>query len=92
MCLPRMQYSPCVPEIELPTDLAAAHALILELHAECHELRGQYEDVKHQLDQMARRMYGRRSEQLDPAQLQMAFAALRAVPSDSYTCVACCPA
>ena len=67
-----------MPEIELPTDLAAAHALILELHAECHELRGQYEDVKHQLDQMARRMYGRRSEQLDPAQLQMAFAALRA--------------
>ena len=65
-----------VPEITLPTDLSAAHAMIRELYAECHELRGKYEDLQHQLDQMARRMYGRRSEQLDPAQLQLAFAAL----------------
>lgn len=65
-----------VPEITLPTDLSAAHAMIREPYAECHELRGKYEDLQHQLDQMARRMYGRRSEQLDPAQLQLAFAAL----------------
>ncbi len=67
-----------VQEIALPTDLPAAHALILEMHAQFHELKGENEDLKHQLDQMARRMYGRRSEQLDAAQLQLAFAALRA--------------
>ncbi len=67
-----------MPEIALPPDLASAHAMILELHAQFHELRGQYDEIKHQLDQMARRMYGRRSEQLDPAQLQLAFAALKA--------------
>lgn len=65
-------------EIALPPDLASAHAMILERHAQFHELRGQYDEIKHQLDQMARRMYGRRSEQLDPAQLELAFAALRA--------------
>lgn len=66
-----------VAEIELPTDLAGAHAMILELHKQFHELRGQYDDVKHQLDRMARHMYGRRSEQLDASQLQLAFAALK---------------
>ena len=66
-----------MPEIALPPDLASAHAMILELHAQVHELRGQYDEIKHQLDQMARRMYGRRSEQLDPAQLELAFAAVR---------------
>lgn len=67
-----------VKEIELPTDLSAAHAMIRELYAECHDLRGRYDDVKHQFDQMARRLYGRRSEQLDAAQLQLAFATLQA--------------
>jgi transposase len=67
-----------VQEIALPTDLSTAHAMILELHAQFHELRGEYDEIKHQLDQMSRRMYGRRSELLDPAQLEMAFAALEA--------------
>lgn len=67
-----------MPEIALPTDLSAAHAMIRELHAQFHELRGQYDEVKHQLDLMARRLYGRRSEQLDPRQLELAFAALEA--------------
>lgn len=65
-------------EIALPTDLASAHAMILELHAQFHQLRGEYEDIKHQLDQMARRLYGRRSELLNPAQLEFAFEALKA--------------
>ncbi len=65
-------------EIALPNDLASAHATILELHAHYHTLRGEYGDIKHRLDQMCRHLYGRRSEQVDPAQLQLAFAALEA--------------
>lgn len=52
--------------------------MILELHAQYHELRSENEDLKHRLDQMCRRMFGRRSEQIDPAQLMLAFAALEA--------------
>jgi transposase len=77
-----------VAEIALPSDLATAHAMILELHAQYHTLRGEYDDIKHQLDQMARRLYGRRSEQLDPAQLQLAFAALEAEMVAAATTVA----
>lgn len=64
--------------IELPQDLESAHALILEMRARVHELQGENEELKHRLDQLARRMYGRRSEQLDAAQLKLAFAALEA--------------
>ena len=66
-----------MPEIALPPDLAMSHAMIRELHAECHDLRGKNADLLHQLDRMTRHMYGRRSEQCDPAQLELAFAALR---------------
>jgi hypothetical protein len=52
-----------VQEIALPTDLASAHAMIRELHARYHELRSENEELKHRLDQICRRMYGRRSEQ-----------------------------
>ena len=45
-----------MPEIALPPDLASAHAIILELHAHVQELRGQYDEIKHPLDQMSRRM------------------------------------
>lgn len=65
-------------EIELPTDLTVAHAMIRDLHSQCHELRSLNADLKHQLDVMARRMFGRRSEQLDPRQLELAFEALAA--------------
>lgn len=64
--------------IELPSDLASAHAMIRELHARLHELDARNSDLKHQLDLMAKRLYGRRSEQLDPAQLRLAFELLRA--------------
>ncbi len=64
--------------IELPQDLASAHALILQMHARLHEMQGEIVDLRHRLDVMARRMFGRRSEQLDPAQLELAFQALLA--------------
>ena len=74
--------------IALPQDLASAHALILEMHARLHDLRGRYEDLQFELERIAKRMYGRRSEQLDPAQMQMAFAALQAeVAARGAACV-----
>jgi transposase len=67
-----------VQVIDLPGDLASAHAMIREMHARIHDLDARNADLKHQLDLMAKRLYGRRSEQLDPAQLQMAFQLLQA--------------
>ena len=64
--------------IDLPADLEGAHALIRQMHERMHEMEGEIVDLKHRLDVMARRMFGRRSEQLDPAQLELAFAALEA--------------
>jgi transposase len=67
-----------VQAIDLPPDLASAHQLILQMHARLHEMQGEIVDLRHRLDVMARRMFGRRSEQLDPAQLELAFQALLA--------------
>lgn len=63
-------------DVVLPTDLGVAHAMIRELRSECDELRSVNLDLQHQLDRMARRMFGRRSEQLDPHQTMLAFEAL----------------
>lgn len=75
--------------IELPKTLEAAHALISELSehvAELHEdnatLRASNEKLQHELDQHAKRLFGKRSEKLDPAQLQLAYAALNAAESN----------
>jgi len=67
---------PCVPTIELPSDLAVAHALIEELHEHVHDLRGENEVLRDQLEKMSKRMYGKSSELLDPSQRLLAFAAL----------------
>ena len=74
----RGENAPVPPTIDLPQSLAAAHQLILELHARVHEMQGEIVDLRHRLDVMARRMFGRRSEQLDPAQLQLVFGAVLA--------------
>ncbi|MCP4038116.1 MAG: IS66 family transposase [bacterium] len=67
--------------VELPTTLEAAHALIAELHEHVHDLRTENAQLKHELDQHAKRLFGKRSEKLDPAQLQLAYAALNAAES-----------
>jgi transposase len=67
-----------VQMIDLPGDLETAHAMIRELYARNHDLDARNADLKHQLDLMAKRLYGRKSEQLDSAQLQLAFEMLRA--------------
>jgi len=65
-----------VKRVELPHDLRAAHAQILSLHEFIWKLQSENEQLRHRLDRMCRHMYGKRSEQVDPAQLALAFAAL----------------
>src|SRR5271157_4148894 len=57
------------PPHELPTDLETAHQLIAEL-LETVRTQGRFIDkLQHQLEQLLRRIYGRKSEKLDPNQL-----------------------
>src|SRR5271166_2816450 len=57
------------PPHELPTDLETAHQLIAEL-LETVRTQGRFiEKLQHQLEQLLRRLYGRKSEKLDPNQL-----------------------
>jgi transposase len=54
---------------ELPTDLATAHELIRQLVATLRLKEHLIEKLQHQLEQLLRQRYGRKSEKLDPAQL-----------------------
>ena len=57
------------PPHELPTDLETAHQLIAEL-LETVRTQGRFiAKLQHQLEQLLRRIYGRKSEKLDPNQL-----------------------
>jgi transposase len=50
----------------LPDDLASAHQLITKLQHEVHWL-------KHKLDALSRRLFGKKTEQLSPGQLTLAY-------------------
>ena len=54
---------------ELPDDLATAHELIRELAKTVHAQEHLIAKLQHQLEQLLRQRYGRKSEKLDPAQL-----------------------
>ncbi len=54
---------------ELPTDLETCHQLIRELLETLAQQTHLNEKLQHQLEQLLRRVYGRRSEKLDPNQL-----------------------
>ncbi len=54
---------------ELPDDLATAHELIRELAQTVHTQEHLIAKLQHQLEQLLRQRYGRRSEKLDPDQL-----------------------
>ena len=83
--------------IELPKTLEEAHALIRDLarHNEeldatnreqasfIAELRTENELLKHRLDLHAQRLFGKKSEHLDEAQLKLAFEALQAEDPES---------
>lgn len=76
----RVSHSSCTNErvnrVELPNDLRASHAQILALHEYIWKLQIENEQLMHRLDVMCRHLYGKRREQVDPAQLRLAFDAL----------------
>lgn len=53
----------------LPDDIEAAHRLIRELLATLREQTHLNANLQHQLEQLLRKLYGRKSEKLDPNQL-----------------------
>ena len=53
----------------LPTDLETCHQLIRELLETLRQQTHLNEKLQHQLEQLLRRLYGQRAEQLDPDQL-----------------------
>jgi transposase len=61
--------TPIEIDAPLPDDLEAAHRLIRELLATLREQTHLNANLQHQLEQLLRRLYGRKSEKLDPNQL-----------------------
>jgi len=53
----------------LPDDIESAHRLIRELLVSLHQQAHLNENLQHQLEQLLRRLYGKKSEKLDPNQL-----------------------
>ncbi|QDV34418.1 IS66 family transposase [Tautonia plasticadhaerens] len=53
----------------LPEDLATCHGMIRQLADSLRAARRQVEQLGHRLDLLLRRMYGPRSERVDPGQL-----------------------
>jgi transposase len=66
-----------VAPVSLPVDLASCHAMIAQLLDQNHDLQRNNSQLEHQLQELLRRMYGRSSEKLDPAQLTLFAEALR---------------
>jgi transposase len=56
-----------------PADLAAAHAMIQQLLEQLKTVQRENAQLEHQFQQLLRRLYGRSSEKIDPAQ-QVLFA------------------
>lgn len=66
-----------VPDVE---DLATARALIATLHDELTTLQREHASLRHQLDVLCQRMFGKKSERVDPRQLQLALEQLANEP------------
>lgn len=58
-----------IPVTALPEDVATLKALIRELLAALEKKDQRVAQLEHRLDQLLRRVYGQKSEKLDPAQL-----------------------
>src|SRR4051812_31269992 len=61
--------TPIDADTPLPDDIEAAHRLIRELLATLREQTHLNANLQHQLEQLLRTLYGRKSEKLDPNQL-----------------------
>jgi transposase len=55
-------------ELNLPTELAVCHGMIRELLTSNRQLRRRHEQLEHQLDQLLKRLYGPRADQVHPDQ------------------------
>lgn len=55
----------------LPADVVTCHALIVQLIAELRKRDARTADLEHRMDLLLRRIFGRSSEKLDPAQLAL---------------------
>lgn len=79
----RMTNSAC---IDVPEDLAACRALILELHASLLEKQRREAQLQAQVEQLLRRLYGPRAERVDPAQLVLFAQELAQAPEPEAAC------
>ena len=61
---------------ELPTSIETAQAMIATLTEQNTRLVREVEQLRHRLDILCRKMFGRSSEKVDSSQLSLAFAAL----------------
>jgi len=75
-------YGFCVDDTQPPalTDLETAQAIIATLQAELAKSRREVEQLRHQLDVLCRRLFGKKSEKVDPRQLQLALEQLENEP------------
>jgi transposase len=62
------------------TDLATAQALIATLQAELVKTQRENASLRHQLDVLCQRLFGKKSERVSPDQLRLAFAQLANEP------------
>ena len=69
----------------LPQDLASAHQLITTLHQELSKSRNEIALLRHKLDALCRKLFGKKTEKVSPDQLALAFEQLAnetAAPSE----------
>jgi transposase len=66
-----------VPDV---ADLATARALIVTLHDELTKVQRENASLRHQLDVLCQRLFGKKSERVDPRQLQLALEQLANEP------------
>jgi transposase len=66
-----------------PRDLNEALDVIATLHAQLQKSQREVELLRHRLDALCRRLFGKKSEKVDPNQLQLAFELLEGMDSSS---------
>lgn len=75
-----MPDAPFITSPSKPDDLPSAHRLIGELQETLQKQQREIAQLRHKLDELCRRLYGRSSEQVSAAQLKLAFEQLGQEP------------
>ena len=71
----------------LPDDAALLKSLVAQLFAELQSRDGRISDLEHRMSLLLRKLYGSKSEKLDPRQTSL-FDLLAAAPEDQPTAAA----